>query len=143
MAFEPTSLYRFYAADGELLYVGITKSLPHRLGQHESDKPWFRYVETIKVTNYGSRSHARAAEIRAIQEESPAWNIADRSGDDPPRPLYVADRAFDIPRGLHRAVTNASLAAALHPDPGVPFHLGTFMERLGSVIPDYLDEDVA
>jgi len=80
-----TTLYRLFAYDGELLYVGITNSIIHRLDQHSVDKPWWGMVTRYTEEQYSNRFEARAAEILAIQTESPAFNIEDRVPGDRPR----------------------------------------------------------
>lgn len=69
-----TALYRFFDADGELLYVGITHRLNERLSAHKKTKAWDE-VAQIKLEHYPDRLEAELAEIRAIREESPAWNV--------------------------------------------------------------------
>ena len=39
IAGEPTAVYRFYDANGALLYVGITGNLSRRWAKHEARKP--------------------------------------------------------------------------------------------------------
>lgn len=72
---RPHALYRFYAADGELLYIGITASLPTRIGDHRSDKPWWTKVADIKVEHFGDREAVLVAEAVAIRTERPTWNV--------------------------------------------------------------------
>jgi hypothetical protein len=78
---EVTSLYRFYRADGLLLYVGISKNPPERFTQHKGDKPWWTEVHSIRLEHFDTRKEAAKAERRAITEEEPAYNIADYHGD--------------------------------------------------------------
>lgn len=75
-----TSLYRFYDATGALLYIGITNSIPRRLGEHDERKPWF--TETAKVTfeHHPSRAAALTAEKKAIKAERPKHNIVHNHG---------------------------------------------------------------
>lgn len=68
------SLYRFYDAANELLYVGITGSLPTRLDQHSADKVWFEDVATIRVEHFESRTELADAEETAIRTERPLHN---------------------------------------------------------------------
>ncbi|GAA4987280.1 GIY-YIG nuclease family protein [Actinopolymorpha pittospori] len=75
MTGEPNALYRFFDEDGALLYVGITASLPRRLGEHAAEKPWWTSLRRITVDHYDSRAAAIAAETEAIRTERPAWNI--------------------------------------------------------------------
>ena len=142
-----TALYRMFSREGDLLYVGITKSLAARLGQHDAGKDWFHLVDSIKLAHYPTRDQARRAEIMAIQKESPAFNIADRAEGDPPRFVeYGIDLPSRpaavcvgrLPRGARfgqmvPAFAPGVLSAALVPDPGVPFHAQTFAQKVNDI----------
>lgn len=69
------SVYRFFDEAGALLYVGVSKSLPNRLMQHDRDKPWWRDVVRVEVEHFASRTEALEAEADAIMAEMPFWNI--------------------------------------------------------------------
>lgn len=69
-----TSLYRFFDAEGTLLYVGLTHRLNDRLTAHKRQKAWDQ-VARIDVEHFADRFEAELAEVRAIREESPAWNV--------------------------------------------------------------------
>ena len=49
------TLYRFYANDGTLLYIGITISPPQRFKQHSRDKAWWNEVARIELVQFNSR----------------------------------------------------------------------------------------
>lgn len=49
------ALYRFYADDGALLYVGITLNPTGRWNDHRHDKPWWTDVADIKLETYPDR----------------------------------------------------------------------------------------
>lgn len=80
-------LYRFFASDGTLLYIGITQDLPARLRVHNKTKVDFRLVAYIRLEHFDSREEVLAAETAAIKAERPAWNkvhnndTAARTGD--------------------------------------------------------------
>lgn len=101
---QPHVLYRFFAADGALLYVGITIDPRIRWRSHSKTKPNWRLVSTVTLEHFDSRREAETAEILAIQREQPAWNIQHRLGADcpqtrPQRPsrfVAVAISAADI-----------------------------------------------
>jgi predicted GIY-YIG superfamily endonuclease len=71
-----TTLYRFYAANGDLLYVGIAKNPLVRMQQHRSDKPWWTAVASSTYQHFNSRAEAARAETKAIRSEMPLCNIA-------------------------------------------------------------------
>jgi predicted GIY-YIG superfamily endonuclease len=75
-----TSLYRFYDATGALLYIGITNSIPRRLGEHDERKPWFANAVRATFEHHPSRAAALTAEKKAIKKEQPRYNIVHNHG---------------------------------------------------------------
>jgi excinuclease UvrABC nuclease subunit len=72
---RPTKLYRHYAADGTLLYVGISLSAIARLRQHiKSRASWVDDIALIRIENHPTRKAARIAEAAAIRAERPVYN---------------------------------------------------------------------
>ena len=69
------ALYRFFDAEGRLLYIGISMNPPYRFGQHADDKPWWAEVARIAMETFPDRSAVLAAERRAIQTEQPLYNV--------------------------------------------------------------------
>lgn len=121
-----TSLYRFFGADGELLYVGITLNVPSRMTQHINTKP-MHLVRSIHLEWFDSREEAMAAEIAAIQAESPLWNIVhqSRNGDGITDPKGFTTFVYAAEDGQRR-MTPDDLLAVTEPgdiiwfDAGVP-----------------------
>lgn len=72
---QPVSLYRFFNAASELLYIGITNRVPRRLDEHGDDKPWYLEVADVKVEHHPNRDAALRAEKTAIKSERPKYNI--------------------------------------------------------------------
>lgn len=72
---DPTALYRFFAQDGQLLYVGITINPAIRWHQHSKNKPDWRKVAVVRLEHHENREDALDAERQAIQTELPLWNI--------------------------------------------------------------------
>lgn len=70
---ERTSLYRCFAADGELLYVGISLRQWARFMAH-SGREWFPDVRRIELEHFDNQEEARAAELKAIRAENPKYN---------------------------------------------------------------------
>lgn len=70
------TLYRFWNADGELLYVGISVRPWDRWKQHRGDKPWWEEVTSVTLENFATRAEVLAAELQAIRTEAPKYNIA-------------------------------------------------------------------
>jgi hypothetical protein len=76
-------LYRFYNADGDLLYIGQTGRYPlHRLGEHLRDKPWVAQIATWKVDPrvWVTETDVLRAEERAIRTEKPKHNVVHNDG---------------------------------------------------------------
>lgn len=80
MTDQATHLYRHFAADGELLYVGISFHALTRLRSHMQASDWSREIASVRIETFPSRSEALAAEAKAILEERPRYN---RSGAPP------------------------------------------------------------
>lgn len=70
-----TALYRLYAADGTLLYIGVTGKLPVRFYYHSREKRWWPQVHGKRITWYDDRAEAEEAERCAILGEDPAHNV--------------------------------------------------------------------
>ena len=71
---KPHALYRVFAADGTLLYVGCSYHICQRLAAHSSTKVWVHEIATIKVTWYNNEITGRRAEAAAILSEGPKYN---------------------------------------------------------------------
>jgi predicted GIY-YIG superfamily endonuclease len=69
------ALYRFFGANAQLLYIGITANLPGRLEAHSAGKPWWADVAEIKIEHLPTREAALKAERTAIVAEKPLHNI--------------------------------------------------------------------
>ena len=53
------ALYRHFAADGSLLYVGISLSALNRLGQHKQNAEWFDKISRPHATSDQQNAQAR------------------------------------------------------------------------------------
>jgi hypothetical protein len=76
-----TALYRFYNADGALLYVGITENTVQRWRGHASEKPWWPEVVRKTVDWFDDRATAEVNERVAIRSEDPRYNVRHKGGD--------------------------------------------------------------
>lgn len=76
MASERTGLYRLFAADDTVLYVGVAKRFGRRWEQHAKARPWWPHVDHQTVYWYPAREDALLAEKAAIEAERPVYNIA-------------------------------------------------------------------
>jgi hypothetical protein len=76
-----TYVYRLRAADGELLYVGITQNVRNRMIRHRSDKRWWPDVEGVELAGYSRRrsrssSTSSATSSRATTSTRARWSTA-------------------------------------------------------------------
>ena len=78
---KPTTLYRFFDAEGVLLYVGISSIGAMRWVGHQS-REWWIDVATVTTEHFPDRDLAAEAEIVAIRTEKPRHNVI---YVDPPR----------------------------------------------------------
>jgi predicted GIY-YIG superfamily endonuclease len=72
---DRTAVYRFYDADGQLLYVGMTGNLGRRFAMHAATKKWWPQVARRTAEWFGDRGEAAQAEREAIRAEKPVHNI--------------------------------------------------------------------
>lgn len=68
-------LYRLVAADGTLLYVGITNNVASRFSGH-ARKGWWAEVAEGLVEFHPDRESLEDAERQAIRAEKPLYNVA-------------------------------------------------------------------
>lgn len=75
-------LYRFFDADDQLLYVGISFNAAQRAMQHRHDKPWWTDVARMNVEHLPvNRQEAEAIERSAIVTERPLYNVTHNGGN--------------------------------------------------------------
>jgi hypothetical protein len=72
---ELTGVYRLFACDGSLLYVGITNNPLRRWTQHATSKDWWPEVDHIALVPFGSARDARIMERQIIRHENPVYNV--------------------------------------------------------------------
>lgn len=69
-------LYRFYDANGVLLYIGISRTMMVRLSRHQYENPFMDQVATITLQRgFQTRAELEAAEKWAIEDEQPLHNV--------------------------------------------------------------------
>jgi hypothetical protein len=129
---QRTALYRFFGADDQLLYVGITDRLGERWSTHMRTKPWWPKVRRQTSEWYDTRTAAADAERLAIREERPLYNVAHAVEPEPvevrlPRFLVLT---LDTGRVAEPAAT---LAVALN---GTAACARELLEDLDSVLGD-------
>lgn len=73
---RPTAVYRLFAPDDSLLYVGISWNPTGRLSGHRTDKTWWPEVARTTIAWCRNRIAALAEEAHAIAKEKPRYNVA-------------------------------------------------------------------
>jgi predicted GIY-YIG superfamily endonuclease/predicted transcriptional regulator len=88
-----TALYRYFAADGSLLYIGIAFDPDARAEQHarNAHDTWWPQAATRTDEWFDSRRDAEFAEIDAIAKERPRFNV--RDNPHAPQAIQRIDRA--------------------------------------------------
>jgi hypothetical protein len=85
----PTHLYRYFASDGRLLYVGISVSAFLRHMQHRAQSHWFPDSGNMTWQTFETRREAIAAEAAAIRTERPIHNAVHNPDPSPESPLLA------------------------------------------------------
>jgi hypothetical protein len=88
----PTHLYRYFASDGRLLYVGISVSAFLRHKQHRAQSHWFPQAGNMTWETFETRRAAIAAEAAAIRAERPIYNGTHNPDPAPASPLLALCR---------------------------------------------------
>lgn len=100
---HPTALYRFFNADGALLYIGITHDIDQRWRDH-ARKAWWPDVVEKTVDWHETRTLALAAELVAIKSEAPRYNVTGSPWAPGPRVLEPDElntgQAKEVLRGI-------------------------------------------
>ncbi|HWP86239.1 MAG TPA: excinuclease ABC subunit UvrC, partial [Burkholderiales bacterium] len=96
-------VYRMYAEDGELLYVGKARSLRDRVGNYflasnvdPKVQALVRHIVRIEVTLTNSETEALLLEYNLIKEHKPRYNIVLR--DDKSFPYIYLPSGHEFPR---------------------------------------------
>ena len=92
------TLYRFYAADGRLLYVGQTADPGKRFAKHSVTHAWWRAVDKITLEHYTTPALVKEAERQAIERDRPYYNSHFNTverGDE--RSFSEDDRLYKFP----------------------------------------------
>lgn len=72
---KPTVVYRHYAENGDLLYVGVSSRPGARHASHEKESAWYMQVASTTYQRYSTRSEAEAEEARVIVVCRPQYNL--------------------------------------------------------------------
>lgn len=114
------ALYRFYDAEGVLLYVGITMNPAQRWKDHSKEKPWWVDVAHITLEDHSDREAVELAERAAIRRERPRYNVVHNAGRGPSLVEQNAEGASevvasDMPDDCHHACGKAGINSMYYP----------------------------
>jgi len=79
------TVYRAFAADDHLLYVGYSAKPEQRIKAHQRLAPWAADVARWTFQEYATTGEALDAETQAILDEAPQWNIRGANRQASPR----------------------------------------------------------
>ena len=99
----PPAMYRFFDADGRLLYVGATYDLPTRIGAHRVNAFWWPLVARTRWQLFPTVEAALEAEREAIATEHPRFNV--RSRPWPSKPDEIQDMITALENGASPTTT--------------------------------------
>lgn len=68
-------VYRFFDADGVLLYVGCSTNLAARMVAHSNQKDWWSIVAKAEFQHFADSLEGYRAEQEAIRTERPLYNV--------------------------------------------------------------------
>ncbi len=71
-------MYRLFDAQGDLLYIGMSRNIKERVRGHELKQPWGYQITGATYEAYETRHAASIAERDAIRDEEPRFNVAGR-----------------------------------------------------------------
>lgn len=107
-----TAIYRHFASDGSLLYVGITGQPLKRLQTHMGGSQWAEQIANVTIEWHETRPAAELAERRAIRGERPPHNQSHAGGETVAEILDILGRisvAAECDIGV-TAISNACAA---------------------------------
>lgn len=90
-----TTLYRAFAEDGTLLYVGIAGDPGRRFNEHALLSAWWTEAARLTLAHYPSRASAMSAELAAIRAERPVYNVIGAAVSAPRARESALDDFFD------------------------------------------------
>lgn len=77
------TVYQYFAADGTLLYIGMTVDFTQRDEQHRYRAPWYPQAARHELEALPTRESARTRETVLIRERYPVHNRVHQPGKRP------------------------------------------------------------
>ena len=101
---KPFSVYRMYAEDGELIYVGFTKRGHQRQAEHLSKKSWAWEVVETQWEHFESENLALKREKAVIESENPKYNKVYRGTGEPARIEYrLRSEQYELLKSIYQS----------------------------------------
>jgi excisionase family DNA binding protein len=136
---RPHDVYRVFAADGSLLYVGCSREVTERMYHHRLYSPFGHLIDTYTRESFPTKPAARAAEVAAITAEHPLFNKQHRIAT-PPAPAREPTSAGDlytVPDAAHQLSISERTMRALIADGDVE----TILLRRRRLVPEKALQD--
>lgn len=77
-------LYRWWDAEGRLLYVGKSVSVLARIARHRKESPFFQDAVSMTMQRFPDAESLAKAEVEAIHNEGPLHNVRHAQVRTPP-----------------------------------------------------------
>lgn len=113
-------VYRAFDESGALLYIGCSKNLRERMGEHRSFSPWFAHAARFTLAGPYNYETARQIERDAIHSERPLYNqTPERSAVQAAR-MRVLKRRQDLLHDMGVEFMEAYRLASTHAESVIP-----------------------
>jgi predicted GIY-YIG superfamily endonuclease len=107
-------LYRFFDADGGLLYIGVSMNVWARFSQHRQGSAFFPDAASVTMQGgFSSRAKLLVAERTAIRREKPRFNVVHNRPKPKPKSASRSEAAW---ARVHESWAEVEAWAAESPD---------------------------
>lgn len=79
---KPYALYRHFDCNGRLLYIGMTNNPDVRIRSHKRQSRWYGAIAAVTVEWITGFSKVCEAEVNAIKNEAPMYNVRHNDNSD-------------------------------------------------------------
>jgi hypothetical protein len=121
-------VYRYFAGDGTLLYVGATSQWAVRDRRHRVEKPWYKDVARFELEHHDDRMVAAQREADVIQRECPLHNRRSIVVRPPDPPLGSEPVRFTI--AIHASTARWLYRSADAQNVPVSTFIGELLDRV-------------
>lgn len=125
-----TFMYHAKAADGELLYVGITSQTNVRMAAHAKNSAWYGLTVGVEYFEFPDREAALVAESDAIQALRPRFNVMGNPNNMSPIG-EVKHITVRMPPAVHRRVLELTFSQEIKIQTYIMGLIEADLEKLG------------